>query len=75
MKFLLRNACKLFSAVICYLFVFSDWLRCITCFSEKEVESLSETHDLCVGGDSFEMLQQTAAHLLVIPYVKVLIHA
>ncbi|KAE9608629.1 hypothetical protein Lal_00020715 [Lupinus albus] len=40
-------------------------------YSAKEVESLSETHDLCVGGDCFEMLQQTSAHLLVIPYVKV----
>lgn len=40
-------------------------------YSGKEVESLSETHDLCVGGDCFEMLQQTSAHLLVIPYVKV----
>ena len=40
-------------------------------YSEKDVEFLSETHDLCVGGDCFEMLQQTSAHLLVIPYVKV----
>ncbi|KAK2391289.1 putative manganese-transporting ATPase pdr2 [Trifolium repens] len=40
-------------------------------YSGKEVEFLSETHDLCVGGDCFEMLQQTSAHLLVIPYVKV----
>ncbi|KAJ1386496.1 P-type ATPase [Sesbania bispinosa] len=40
-------------------------------YSEKEVESLSETHDLCVGGDCIEMLQQTSAHLLVIPHVKV----
>ncbi|XP_057727468.1 probable manganese-transporting ATPase PDR2 isoform X2 [Arachis stenosperma] len=40
-------------------------------YSEKEVESLSETHDLCVGGDCFEMLQQSSAHLRVIPYVKV----
>ncbi|GAB2291509.1 Probable manganese-transporting ATPase pdr2 [Dionaea muscipula] len=36
----------------------------------KEVEALSESHDLCIGGDSFEMLQQTSAVLLVIPYVK-----
>ncbi|XP_027354268.1 probable manganese-transporting ATPase PDR2 [Abrus precatorius] len=40
-------------------------------YSEKEVESLSETYDLCVGGDCIEMLQQTSAHLLVIPHVKV----
>ncbi|KAG5046048.1 hypothetical protein JHK86_015454 [Glycine max] len=40
-------------------------------YSEKEVESLSETHDLCIGGDCIEMLQQTSAHLRVIPYVKV----
>ncbi|XP_048327551.1 probable manganese-transporting ATPase PDR2 isoform X2 [Ziziphus jujuba] len=40
-------------------------------FSEKEVEALSETHDLCIGGDCFEMLQQTNAVLRVIPYVKV----
>ncbi|KOM40790.1 hypothetical protein LR48_Vigan04g098800 [Vigna angularis] len=40
-------------------------------YSEKEVESLSETHDLCIGGDCIEMLQQTSAHLVVIPHVKV----
>ncbi|KAK7410956.1 hypothetical protein VNO78_02227 [Psophocarpus tetragonolobus] len=40
-------------------------------YSEKEVESLSETHDLCIGGDCIEMLQQTSAHLRVIPHVKV----
>ncbi|TKY73750.1 manganese-transporting ATPase PDR2 [Spatholobus suberectus] len=40
-------------------------------YSENEVESLSETHDLCVGGDCIEMLQQTSAHLRVIPHVKV----
>ncbi|KAK7316886.1 hypothetical protein RJT34_00666 [Clitoria ternatea] len=40
-------------------------------YSEKEVQSLSETHDLCVGGDCIEMLQQTSANLLVIPHVKV----
>ncbi|RZC07798.1 putative manganese-transporting ATPase PDR2 isoform B [Glycine soja] len=34
-------------------------------YSEKEVESLSETHDLCIGGDCIEMLQQTSAHLRV----------
>ncbi|KAJ0025693.1 hypothetical protein Pint_06765 [Pistacia integerrima] len=40
-------------------------------YSEKEVEALSETHDLCIGGDCIEMLQQTSAALRVIPYVKV----
>uniref|UniRef100_A0A1D1XPG0 Putative cation-transporting ATPase n=2 Tax=Anthurium amnicola TaxID=1678845 RepID=A0A1D1XPG0_9ARAE len=40
-------------------------------YSDKEVEVLSESHDLCVGGDCFEMLQRTAAVLQVIPYVKV----
>lgn len=39
--------------------------------SEKEVEALSEIHDLCIGGDCIEMLQQTSAVLQVIPYVKV----
>ncbi|XP_044497206.1 probable manganese-transporting ATPase PDR2 [Mangifera indica] len=40
-------------------------------YSEKEVEALSEIHDLCIGGDCIEMLQQTSAVLQVIPYVKV----
>lgn len=40
-------------------------------FSEKKVEALSETHDLCIGGDCMEMLQQTGATLRVIPFVKV----
>ncbi|KAM7278951.1 hypothetical protein ACFE04_006085 [Oxalis oulophora] len=40
-------------------------------YSEKEVETLSETRDLCIGGDCIEMLQQTNAVLRVIPYVKV----
>ncbi|KAB2048726.1 hypothetical protein ES319_A13G130400v1 [Gossypium barbadense] len=40
-------------------------------YSENEVEALSETHDLCIGGDCFEMLQQTSAVLRVIPFVKV----
>lgn len=81
MMFLLPNASKLFlllfvifpfSFSFIYIFRLS---KGIICFSDKEVESLSETHDLCIGGDCFEMLQQTSAHLLVIPYVKVLIHA
>lgn len=40
-------------------------------FSEKEIETLAETHDLCIGGDSIEMLQATSAVLRVIPFVKV----
>jgi len=32
---------------------------------------LAETHDLCVGGDCFEMLQRTSSVLQVVPYVKV----
>ncbi|ESQ47010.1 hypothetical protein EUTSA_v10027626mg [Eutrema salsugineum] len=40
-------------------------------YSDKEIESLAETHDLCIGGDSFEMLQATSAVLRVIPFVKV----
>ncbi|OVA12160.1 Cation-transporting P-type ATPase [Macleaya cordata] len=43
----------------------------ISPYCEKEVEALSDTHDLCIGGDCFEMLQQTSAVLHVIPYVKV----
>ena len=41
--------------------------------TEREVETLSETHDLYIGGDSFEMLQQMGAVVQVIPFVKVLI--
>ncbi|CAN0914021.1 Probable manganese-transporting ATPase PDR2 [Linum grandiflorum] len=40
-------------------------------YSDKEVEALSETHDLCIGGDCMEMLQQSSAVLRVIPFVKV----
>lgn len=47
--------------------------RNVTDFSAKEVEALSETYDLCIGGDCIEMLQQTSAVLRVIPYVKVCI--
>ncbi|KAJ6823587.1 putative manganese-transporting ATPase PDR2 [Iris pallida] len=43
----------------------------MTSFSEKEVESLSDSHDLCIGGDCFEMLQRSGTVLQVIPYVKV----
>ncbi|KAL2230248.1 probable manganese-transporting ATPase PDR2 [Sesamum indicum] len=42
-----------------------------TTYRENEVEALSEAHDLCIGGDCMEMLQQTSSTLKVIPYVKV----
>ncbi|KAL6610003.1 hypothetical protein ACP70R_039972 [Stipagrostis hirtigluma subsp. patula] len=40
-------------------------------YSAEKVASLSESHDLCINGDCFEMLQRTEAVLQVIPYVKV----
>ncbi|XP_059275679.1 probable manganese-transporting ATPase PDR2 isoform X1 [Lycium ferocissimum] len=40
-------------------------------YSENEVGALSEAYDLCIGGDCFEMLQQTSAVPKVVPYVKV----
>ncbi|KAI3500757.1 hypothetical protein L1887_36582 [Cichorium endivia] len=40
-------------------------------YSEEEVEALAEDHDLCIGGDCFEMLLQTSAVVKVIPFVKV----
>ncbi|XP_022965544.1 probable manganese-transporting ATPase PDR2 [Cucurbita maxima] len=40
-------------------------------YSEKEVGNLSETYDLCIGGDCIGMLQSTSTVLDVIPYVKV----
>ncbi|KAJ9562227.1 hypothetical protein OSB04_007387 [Centaurea solstitialis] len=40
-------------------------------YSEDEVEALAEDHDLCIGGDCFEMLLQTSAVVKVIPFVKV----
>lgn len=40
-------------------------------YSANEVESLSDSHDLCIGGDCFEMLQQSTAVLKVIPFAKV----
>ncbi|KAG1327782.1 putative manganese-transporting ATPase PDR2 [Cocos nucifera] len=43
----------------------------INSYSENEVEALSDSHDLCIGGDCFEMLQRTEAVLKVIPYIKV----
>ncbi|KAF5792044.1 putative P-type Na(+) transporter [Helianthus annuus] len=43
----------------------------IVTYSEEMVEALAEGHDLCIGGDCFEMLLQTSAVVSVIPYVKV----
>lgn len=43
----------------------------ITPYSENEVDALSDSYDLCVSGDCFEMLQRTEAVLKVIPYIKV----
>ncbi|KAG6779409.1 hypothetical protein NC652_011416 [Populus alba x Populus x berolinensis] len=40
-------------------------------YGDKGAEELSETHDLCIGGDCIDMLQQSSAVLQVIPYVKV----
>ncbi|XP_062179368.1 probable manganese-transporting ATPase PDR2 isoform X1 [Phragmites australis] len=40
-------------------------------YSAEVVAVLSESHDLCINGDCFEMLQRTDAVLQVIPYVKV----
>ncbi|XP_042508532.1 probable manganese-transporting ATPase PDR2 [Macadamia integrifolia] len=40
-------------------------------YCEKEVENLSCSYDLCIGGNCFEMLQLTNSVLQVIPYVKV----
>ncbi|KAK4407907.1 putative manganese-transporting ATPase PDR2 [Sesamum angolense] len=42
-----------------------------TAYRDNEVDALSEAHDLCIGGDCMEMLQQTSSTLKVIPYVKV----
>lgn len=54
--------------VICLLFCFD---KPEFFYSAKEVEALSDTHDLCIGGDCFEMLQRTSAVLQVVPFVKV----
>ncbi|KAG9156521.1 hypothetical protein Leryth_006508 [Lithospermum erythrorhizon] len=43
----------------------------IISYRVDEVEMLAETHDLCIGGDCIEMLQQTSSVLKVIPFVKV----
>ncbi|RAL49033.1 hypothetical protein DM860_001353 [Cuscuta australis] len=53
-----------------YVWVSPDETETVS-YSENEVEALSETYDLCIGGDCVEMLQQTSATLKVIPYVKV----
>ncbi|GJZ63189.1 probable manganese-transporting ATPase PDR2 [Tanacetum coccineum] len=42
----------------------------IVTYSEEMVEALAEGHDLCIGGDCFEMLMQTCAFVKVIPFVK-----
>ncbi|KAG8085502.1 hypothetical protein GUJ93_ZPchr0010g8491 [Zizania palustris] len=40
-------------------------------YRAEEVAVISESHDLCISGDCFEMLQRTEAVLQVIPHVKV----
>lgn len=40
-------------------------------YSDNEAGVLSETYDLCIGGDCIEMLQQSSAVLRVVPFVKV----
>ncbi|XP_010245696.1 PREDICTED: probable manganese-transporting ATPase PDR2 [Nelumbo nucifera] len=40
-------------------------------YGQEEVNTLSESYDLCIGGDCFEMLQKTSAVLKVFPYIKV----
>nr|AAT85208.1 unknown protein [Oryza sativa Japonica Group] len=40
-------------------------------YSAEEVAAVSGSHDLCISGDCFEMLQRTDAVIQVIPYVKV----
>eukprot|EP01018_Ginkgo_biloba_P035540 Gb_23784 [translate_table: standard] len=40
-------------------------------YCDNDVAELSDSHDLCIGGDCFVMLQQTNALLQVIPYTKV----
>ncbi|GJX27958.1 hypothetical protein Tco_0236037, partial [Tanacetum coccineum] len=42
----------------------------IVTYSEEMVEALAKGHDLCIGGDCFEMLMQTCAFVKVIPFVK-----
>eukprot|EP00252_Welwitschia_mirabilis_P016771 TRINITY_DN3715_c0_g2_i1.p1 TRINITY_DN3715_c0_g2~~TRINITY_DN3715_c0_g2_i1.p1 ORF type:complete len:973 (-),score=211.08 TRINITY_DN3715_c0_g2_i1:174-3008(-) len=40
-------------------------------YSESNVEELSSSHDLCIGGDCFLMLQHTNAVSSVVPFAKV----
>ncbi|EMS47412.1 putative cation-transporting ATPase [Triticum urartu] len=40
-------------------------------YRAEEVKELSESHDLCISGDCFEMLQRTDVVVQVIPHVKV----
>ncbi|XP_051116163.1 probable manganese-transporting ATPase PDR2 [Andrographis paniculata] len=52
-----------------------EWISpdetCTISYNGDEVEALSEDHDLCIGGDCMEMLQQSSSTVKVIPYVKV----
>ncbi|GJX14315.1 retrotransposon protein, putative, unclassified [Tanacetum coccineum] len=52
-----------------YEWVSPDKMEIMT-YSEEMVEALAEGHDLCIGGDCFEMLMQTCAFVKVIPFVK-----
>ncbi|GKE69725.1 probable manganese-transporting ATPase PDR2 [Tanacetum coccineum] len=51
-----------------YEWVSPDEIEIVT-YSEEMVEALAEGHDLCIGGDCFEMLMQTCAFVKVIPFV------
>jgi hypothetical protein len=55
-------------------FLVSCLMSCTSFCSAADVAFLSESHDLCINGDCFEMLQSTEAVLQVIPYVKVCVH-
>ncbi|GKA89854.1 probable manganese-transporting ATPase PDR2 [Tanacetum coccineum] len=52
-----------------YEWVSPDEIEIVT-YSAEMVEALAESHDLCIGGDCFEMLMQTCAFVKVIPFVK-----
>ncbi|GJS75143.1 probable manganese-transporting ATPase PDR2 [Tanacetum coccineum] len=52
-----------------YVWVSPDEMEIVT-YSEEMVEALVQGHDLCIGGDCFEMLMQTCAFVKVIPFVK-----
>ena len=56
------------------VFFLSCLMSCMLFCSAAEVAGLSESHDLCINGDCFEMLQSTEAVLQVIPYVKVCVN-